>query len=461
MSVPKPVRGSQGHLAWMIDWLFRCAEDTGRPVYQLRRDAFHSWVLARDEPASERPTRPDITAYGTSDGHGAWANLIQYAADARGAYPEPDTRHLGLVRDLQRTNQHRRKLERIIGDDERFVGRLSASLEEAVQRNPPQVSQIQHPALPKRKGVPREIVCHISDTHWGCTVDRREVPGGRYDYTVAARRMGLLCEQVALAKGDDDIALRLVLAGDIIEGTIHTDDRGIDALSTQIDAARQYLTAMIDYFRRHFRRIRVETCAGNHDRFVERDRGRRPMAQKWDGHATILYRGLEAIFRNAPEVTFHTPLTPYVKWESLGHTYFATHGDGVFHAGMPGKSVQLERLHAQLWKLESNEAVGRCDVIMLGHLHWPALSRIPGRQPAAWLAVNGSASGRTAFTQALNLAGTPPVQCFWEVTEQSPVGNYRQVDLWLADDNAYYESIVPVPVPPGDPLRPPGDSRRK
>jgi predicted phosphodiesterase len=432
----------------MIGWLVRCADETGKELHELRRDAFHAWLLSLPEESGERPTRHDIEGYNLSDGRGAWNNLVQYASDETGSYAEPDIRQMGSVRELQKTNAHRRKLERIIGDDERFVERLSNALAEAVEKNPPRISSVKREKPKKHVGERREIVLHVSDTHWGHSVDRREVPGGRYDYTVAARRMGLLCEQVVRFKHDDNVTLRLVIAGDVIEGSIHNDDRGVDALSSQLDASRQYLTSMIDYFRHHFSEIRVETCAGNHDRFAERDRGKRPMAQKWDGHATVLYRGIEAIFRDAPEVTFNIPRTPYAKWDAFGHAYFATHGDGVFQVGTPGKSIQLEKLHSQLWKLESSE-VGRCDVIMLGHLHWPALSRIPGRQPSAYLAINGSASGRVPFTQTLNLACSPPVQCFWEVTERFPVGNYRQADLWLADDDASYEDIVPVPTPIG------------
>jgi predicted phosphodiesterase len=449
MTAAKPARGTREHLAWMVEWVRRCAEETGKKPFQLRRDAFHSWLLSLEEEHESRPTRNDIDAYATGENRGAWPNLVAYAADEGGDYEEPDRAQLGMVRELAKTNQHRRKLERLVGDEERFAVRLHAALAEAVQRTPPVLSNLRKPTLRQDSGAPSEIICHVSDTHWGHVVDSREVPGGRYDYQIAARRMGLLCDQVARFKRHRDTALRLVLAGDLIEGSIHSDDRGVDALASQLDGARQIVTSMVDFFRHHFSRIHVETATGNHDRFSHRDHGKRPTQAKWDSHTTVLYRGLEAIFRDAPDVSWNIPLTPYVQWTSCGHRYFATHGDSVFSAGTPGKTIQLERIHSQLWKLESNEAVGRCDVVLIGHLHFPAIFRIPGRQPSAWLAINGAASGRTAFTQTLNLACSPPVQCFWECTPENAVGDYRQADLWRADDDARFDAIVPTPTPIG------------
>jgi hypothetical protein len=452
-AVPKPLRGSDAHRDFMVRWIHDAAADLGVPVQFLKRDAFLKWADEREPNAAFRPTRDCIAAYGGALSRNAWSVILGHALAESGEAKEPVRAELGQMREIQRGTNYARKLERLVGDGDYYARRLETALVEAVERCPPVLSTVTQSRVMDLPAIEREIVVHVSDTHWGHIVQSDEVPGGRYDYQIAARRFGLLCQQVAAYKHDEHTALRLVIAGDVVEGSIHSDDRGIDALASQLDAARQMLTSAIDWFRGHFSRIYVETCAGNHDRFSHRDGGRRPMAQKWDGHAVTLYRGVEAIFRNCPEVSFNIPRTPYAMWKSCGHTYFSTHGDGVFQVGTPGKSIHLEKLFSQLWRLESNETIGRADVIMLGHHHWPALSRIPGRQPSAWLAINGSAVGRSAFTQAMNLACSPPVQCFWEVTDRFPVGNYRQVDLWLADEDERYERIVPVPTPIGVPQR--------
>jgi hypothetical protein len=91
-------------------------------------------------------------------------------------------------------------------------------------------------------------------------------------------------------------------------------------------------------------------------------------------------------------------------------------------------------------------------MVMLGHYHFPMVCRIPGSRPQAWLAINGCASGNTAFTQTIGIPFASPVQTYWEVTDKSPVNDYRMSDLDVADGDKKWEEIVPVPVTIGHQL---------
>jgi hypothetical protein len=453
MSATKPARGTRDHLAWLIDWVRRCAEDLKQPVHRLRHRDFLEWALAEEGGPSARPSRGDVDAYAGSEGRGAWPNIIAYAADEGGDYEEPDRAQLGMVREIVKTNQHRRKLERLVGDEERFAERLERSLAVAIERNPPSITKLRGAKLATDKPAAREVVAHLSDVHIGIDVDEREVLGGRFNYQIAARRVGLFANQIVSYKSDKrgDAALRLVMNGDLIESTMHGDDNGIDLLTNQIDAAQQIYTSFLDYIRAHggFSHIHVMCSGGNHDRMWWKGTGR-PTAQKFDSIATLLFRGLQAIFRNAPDITFHIPRTPFSLWQTCGWKYYATHGDSCFTIGMPSKSIQLDKLYGKLWALESNAAIGgRVDCLMLGHMHFPSIFRVPGRSPYAWLNINGSVSGRNAYTQHMGFAASPPSQCMWEATTDHAVGDFRIVDLEVADDDARLDSVIRTPMPIG------------
>lgn len=447
----KPAKGTTEHRDWLLGWIRDCASELGVELTKLKRDAFLRWCMGSGQPVEERPTQSDVEARGYADGV-KWRTILEYAADRLGAYPEPSRCDLGAAREMERAVTHRRKLERLIGDEEYYVERLRSALRDAIEANPPTISKLYKPKLDMDKPERREIVVHISDLHIGHLVDKREVPAGSYNYQIAARRMAYLCNQVADYDHGPDTALRVVWEGDIITGSIHSDDRGIDMLSAQCDAARQILTSMLDFWRHHFTKIYVQCSTGNHDRYSHRDHGKRPTAQKYDSNSTLIYRGVEQVFRGAPDVRFDIPLTPWSTWNSCGFTYLSTHGDGVFKVASPWKAVDNEKLFSQLWKLQANTNIDKIDVVMIGHHHWPSKFRIPGKRPNGHVMINGAACGSSGFPQTENMAPVDPVQCFWECTDRFSVGNYREADLWVADDDPRFDSIVPTPVPIGTEL---------
>lgn len=436
----KPAYGTSAHRKWVVSKIGDYASEHDVDVLQIPRDAFVVWSQGTEYSLSTRDF----------DAVGGWARIRQYANDELASGLAPERGELGQSREVQHRNTHRRALERLAGDVEYISTRLRESLADAVTANPPKIQALKK--TPKwNTPVTHEIVAHISDTHFGQCVDSEEVLGGKYDWSIAARRMGLFVHTIA-SKGTPKTALRLVFNGDLIEGKIHDDDRGVDMMSSQIDGTRQLITAMIDFLRSHFSRVEVICQSGNHERWPFRGPGR-PTAQKYDSATTVVMRGVEQIFRNEKDVRFSLPLTPFSVWESCGHRFLATHGDDVFQIGNPSKGIKLDGLFARLHHMEAGGAFGgKINAVMLGHWHYPMVCRIPGMKPQPFLTVNGCASGRTAYSQTLGIAASSPVQTFWEVNEQLPIHHFTMVDLDTADFDSKWEEIVPVPTPIGTPL---------
>jgi hypothetical protein len=451
----KPAKGSGQHRAWISQWLVDSAEDIGVEVHRLQRDKFLAWANEREPNASLRPSRDDCDVYGNAEGLGAWSNLRAYVASQAGKLPEPTIAELGFAREVANDNRYRRALERAVGDDEFYARRLTDALVAAVERCPPSVTP-KRPVIESAVPQDRAIVAHLSDCHFGCETHPEEVLGGKYNWEIAARRMGLFAWQIGEFKREKgrERTLHLIANGDLTEGVIHQDDRGIDPLAVQLDGMRQILTSLLDYLRTSFARIHVHFTTGNHGRWIHRDGGRRPSAQKWDSADTTVYRAVEATFRHCPDVTFDIPRTPFCRWTVCGHRYLATHGDSVLSMGQPSKSIKFDSLFSKLYHLESNEALGgeRFAAIAMGHLHHPMVCRVPGRAPHPYLTINGAASGRTNFSQTMGFASSPPSQTMWEVTTDHAIGDFRIVDLERADNDPRFSQIVPTPVRIGEPL---------
>lgn len=437
----RPQRGTTAHRQWIIGLIGTCAEDTGSDIDTLARNTFLEWSRTEENTSGVSATWEDVKVYG------GWPQIRQYAKDQLGAGEAPSREVLSQTREVTHGNTHRRSLERLVGDVEYITRRLRDSLADAIEKNPPKLTKLTKPTVNWEAATQREVVVLVSDTHFGQCVDPEEVLGGRYDWTIAARRMAKLVFDVAHYKPEHkkNTGLRLVFNGDLLEGRIHNDDRGVDVMAAQIDGARQIIVAMIDYLRQHFPRIDVMCQTGNHERWPFRGPGR-PTAQKFDSATTVVMRGVEQVFRHCQDIRFHLPLAPFSIWESCGWRLLATHGDDFFQVGSPSKGFRLDTLFSRFAHLEGGHMFGgRVHMVMLGHYHFPMICRMPGSRPQAWLAINGCASGNTAFTQTIGIPFASPVQTYWEVTNQSPVNDYQMSDLDKADHDKKWEDIVPVP----------------
>lgn len=431
----------------LVAGIIAAATDLHIPISYLRREAFKAW--AKTQPDSHRYTQHKITKYGK------WQRLkamAEHQTPQAQIEPVAKERVQDCIekREVSKERAYSRKLERWVGDGAYLSERLEDTLARAVRIHPP-VLKYQPPPLTTQNLIVEEraVVAVMSDTHYGYEVDPTEVPGGRFSWLEAARRTAAFCEALAL-EAEASPTLHLVLAGDLIEGAIHLDDKGIDHMATQIDGARQILTSAIDYLSGQFQEVFVECAIGNHDRWPHRNGGKRVGVQKWDSAVTSIYRALEVIFGHKDNVTVSMPRTPWCLFDVCGHQVWASHGDNVLNLRHPRKTLALSRILQDLLIFEKAKQIEPIAYV-IGHHHCPLTTPLPGTSKNARLIVNGDLKGETAFGHSIGIFAGGPSQTYFTVTKQQGLQYSRIVDLAQADDREELDAIIPKPTPIGVP----------
>ena len=367
--------------------------------------------------------------------HGGLPRIIR---DAFGPYERAYT-----VLHAQRTRaNYVKKLERVAGSYKTLADRIVTNLVEAYTHNPPPVQKNLKPvAIGKTKNKRRANVAFISDTHWGLKIDKNEVPANAHDWTIASRRMAKFAHQIATYKQEhraDSQELYLCLGGDLCQGIIHLSESGTDLLTIQLHGAHWILMQMIEYLRGHYKRIHVKCTTDNHMRMIHKGPDR-ATHQKWDSFATVLHLMLQASFRNAKDVDFQIPKTPYTEFDVLGHSVFLTHGDTVLRSGYVSKSVPIGKITNDVRALQAQHMNKPLNAVMMGHVHVPLNTTLDN---GVELIINGTGSGTDAYAQSLGIMNSNPCQVLFEATEDYVVGDFRKVFLRDADDNLSYDKVI-------------------
>jgi hypothetical protein len=373
---------------------------------------------------------------------GSWGAVRLAAALEAGDAPTPvEPVH---ARANAQEISYARKLERRLGNVEHFTERLESALARAIEAQPIAPAHVVKPsALRKRAALSTELVCLLSDLHFGVSVDPLEVLGSEFNPTIARRRLAKMGEQCAQWKPHkrDRTALRLVLNGDLIEGVIHMQDHLIDPLATQLDNVTRALVGLIDFLRGHFSEIRVECQGGNHDRDPARGTGR-VTAQRWDTHAHAVFLALQMAYRDAADVAISVHRGAFAHWLTPGGALtMASHGDAEPTIANPGKALNAGRLAEKLRAIDAARVLpSPIAVALFGHWHTPAWQMLPH---GAFFAVNGSLIGGSSFSQ--NGAGVwaaEPAQLLYECDERHAFGDARVVQVRESDGDAGMDEII-------------------
>ena len=83
---------------------------------------------------------------------------------------------------------------------------------------------------------------------------------------------------------------------------------------------------------------------------------------------------------------------------------------------------------------------GNLDVMVLGHHHASTYTWLPS---GVDLVVNGNADGISPFASSIGFRVNRASQVVFESLPDHPVGDFRAVRLWLADNDKDFEKIVP------------------
>jgi hypothetical protein len=283
----------------------------------------------------------------------------------------------------------------------------------------------------------------ISDTHLGLKIAPDEVMFNGYDWSIGARRLGKLAEQVATYKmghRNECDELHVCLGGDLGQGIIHMSDNNTDLITYQVNGISQYMVQMIDYWRHYYKVIHVHCTPDNHLRLTHKGPDR-AMAQKFDSFSSFIHLAIQMAFRDCEDVLFTVPKTAITTFDVLGHKFGMTHGDTHINSGNVGHNVNVKSIANQLLRLNGAQSDGRpFDAFLMGHVHVPLYMHL--NETNTRLIVNGTASGTDPYAETVGFFRTRPSQVIWESTADYAVGDFRIVDLGDADDNADFEEII-------------------
>lgn len=409
-------------LEQLSKWIAAAAEELEQDPRQI----------SMREVCSASPAKPDHFR-----AHGGFAKV------RRDAFDEATKAAPAEKAGLAARDAYVRRLEREVGRRDYLGDRLARAISEAFDRSPIRLSSRRHPAPTATDE--RLLTALVSDCHFGMFVDPREVPGNRFDWRVAARRMALLATQIADWKPNrrKSTALRLVINGDVIAGLIHLDDSGIRRLSEQIHGATLILVSFVDYLRQFFGRVDVTCLPGNHDR-VLRDR---QVSQRWDSHAHSIYLAMAMAFRADPGVSFDVPRSGEGVVELPGGDALAfyTHGDVAPTIANAGRALDIRPIVDTVHRINSSGEFDR-PVRVVGWGHWHTGLVMP--TGIATAVVNGSVIGPDSY--ARNGCGVrgeagAPMQLLFESVPGFPFGDSRFIHLRPADDDESLDRVVPTP----------------
>ncbi len=371
-------------------------------------------------------------------------------------------------RDLQTIQSNKRhisyvnKLERIVGDREAFQTKLIKNIGNVIKKTrieahplDPKTTKeyLKSLKIPSSKSktpydVERRSVCTIwSDQHFGTNVDKEEMGGlNEYNWKIGARRLGLLCEQIATYKIEkrhlhDELVIYLI--GDNIAGVIHDQEGpGNDLMSYQLNGTFSYYVQALNYLKEFFPKIRVECQPGNHGRFMHKMSKNRVRQNKFDSFENSIFYGLSMVFGRDPKVQVNVPKSPFLDVTVQGHRTFATHGDTVFETGNVGKSINISKLEHQVNSVNAEErdkGKKQYELFCTGHVHHPLFTHVSS---GIKVIVNGCLIGTDPFAKSIGIHASLPVQVLWETTPKYVQGDSRNIYVNSADDQKRYEKII-------------------
>lgn len=313
---------------------------------------------------------------------------------------------------MSKYDRHMRSVEkRIESFHDGLVRALTTSAPKAVK-------------LPKRKpSKTRTVFAFLSDTHYGLTVDPKEVRGNRFNYTVAHKRTQMFAQQVNDYKRDHrkDSSLVVLLGGDMIAGAIHKS-MDQDGLAYQIVKASRIIQAFIDTLAQgEWKSIQIYCTEGNHGRIMHpgKENGR-ALTQKYDNYERIIYEHLKDLYGDCVHITKE----PYIAFNVYKHHIVLAHGDTNFSIPNPGRGLNTGKIAGKMSAYHVSTRK-RLDLLCVGHHHVATYLNTPGGK----LIVNGSLSGTDAYARGIDIFDNMPTQLLWECTPEHVVGDFRMVEL--------------------------------
>lgn len=330
---------------------------------------------------------------------------------------------------------------------------LEDTILEIIKSNIKPLPKIKTPKLKgkKKASEPVEIVGMLNDTHIGLIVDPDEIGQiNSFDFKEACRRFAFYGKQLGdykKHKRDQVTKLNLVLNGDLLAGLIHgLETKGIHLMVHQVNAAVHIFTHLISYLAQEYNSIEVHGIAGNHDRAIHKDGGKRPVSEVYDSYANIIFYALSTAFRNSKQITFNFPKTAYGFINLPAGRAMYAHGDHIFSSalGNPGKSINIKGMTDAVRLFNAGEiskGIAPIKLLLLGHVHTYAHFIT---SDGVEVYVSPSLVGLDAFAHSLTINNNFMAQPIFESTPNFILGDSRLIRLNTADADEELDKIIPV-----------------
>lgn len=275
------------------------------------------------------------------------------------------------------------------------------------------------------QGIP---TLHLSDLHWGETVDPAQVNGlNEFNLEVAKRRLKrTLDNAIDLCfnhlQAEEYPGLVLLLGGDMFAGEIHDELSATNEADTMVLLFDlfDHLVAGINLLQAHFGRIFIACTYGNHGRTTKKPQFKDAAFSNMDW---ALYNMLERHFKanKNKNVTFYIPSGFDALYKVYNTTYLLTHGDRLGTGGTGGMLGTAGTVMRGAQKIRNQYALMgvTIDEVECGHFH--TYMALPG------IRVNGTLKGFDEYALGLRFTPAPPVQALWithhqhGITHQVPV----------------------------------------
>lgn len=356
---------------------------------------------------------------------------------------------LGTIQSLKETQSYISKLEKLLGNKEKFEEEVKEIFTEKLKPLPPIKLKNVKKQKTKQK---RDIVMMLNDTHFGLKVESDEVNGlNSYDWKEACRRVAMVLQETIEFKPhtkNEVETVHLVLAGDLTSGIIHgLNTKGIDLYVHQLNGTVHILTHVISHLLANFKQVKVHGISGNHDDSIhKREHGNRVITEKYDSYVNTCFYSLSAIFNLNNRVEFNFPKTPYAFANLAGGRAMIAHGDVIFSRalGNPGTTINVKSLSEEIRKFNAGEIARGKDpvkLVLFGHTH----------SFAHFITQDGvevynapSLSGVDGYAHSLNINTNFVGQLVFESTKDFILGDHRLIRVNKADNNNELDKLIPT-----------------
>ncbi len=344
-----------------------------------------------------------------------------------------------LTDELNRSRAVQRDLERRLVEAEEWRNSILGLAADPVK------PRLVMPSRVKQSANVRTVILHLSDIHYGETIELEEMNGtNKYDAEIAKTRLARFFDRSAQLmtkywSGKPPEAVVLALGGDLISGMIHAEllETNAPSVPNTVRDVGELIAGGIKLLRDVVKvPIRVYSVPGNHGRMTHKPQSKGRATGSLDLLATDF---AEVGLRGVKGVQFFRSESPDAYFSTYGWHWCLTHGDTMggrgSGTGFIGPMAAIIKGHRKL--VDTSWRSGRpVHYVLTGHYH------TTGKTTFGWS--NGSVCGYGEFARDLRADPEPARQNFLVVHPEHGVINDQPIYLGHPEEGSLYAGPASV-----------------